>query len=158
MIFKSSGRLSSRQIPQTQSLVPRSRQSKVAIRRQDNIRDEMRVTIQTLLSVAEVVLLAGQLPDNQSLICTNYKTAIRNMTDQKILTVSIHHHGIQLQIEEITNNFICPYLFDHQHVTKRIFKASKNVASQPDGKYSAKPYLGMPTRSCRETWGWWQFG
>lgn len=68
MIFKTSSRTSSSQIPETQSLVPGSRKSIVAIRRQHNVTDEMGVTIETFLRDPVVRLVAGQFPNNQGLV------------------------------------------------------------------------------------------
>ena len=76
MVFKSAGGLSSREIPQTKGLVPGTRQSEVAIRRQDNIRNKVRVTIQTFLGNTKVVLLTGQFPDNQGLVCKSIKRSV----------------------------------------------------------------------------------
>jgi len=68
VIFKAAGRFASRQVPQTEGLVPRAGQSEVAIRREDNIRDEVRVTIEAFLGHAIVALLTSQLPHNQGLV------------------------------------------------------------------------------------------
>jgi len=49
VIFESTGRISSRKVPQTKGLVPGARKSKVSIRREDDVRNEVRVAIETLL-------------------------------------------------------------------------------------------------------------
>lgn len=62
--------LAGSQIPQTQSLIPGTGQSVVTVGREHNVADEVRVSVQTLLGVTVVgILIAGQLPDNQSLVC-----------------------------------------------------------------------------------------
>jgi hypothetical protein len=69
MVLETASGLSSGQIPQTQGLVPRTGQSVVAIGRQNDIADEMRVAVQTLLGNSVVLLVTGQLPDDQGAIC-----------------------------------------------------------------------------------------
>merc|ERR1739848_371669 len=59
VIFKTPGGTSSGQIPQSQVLVPRSGQGKVSIRREDNIRNKVSVSMETLLGDSIVLLIAG---------------------------------------------------------------------------------------------------
>lgn len=68
MIFETTSWLSSAQVPETKSLVPWSRKGKVTIRRQNDIRNEVRVTIQSLNWHSKVGFITGQLPDDQSTI------------------------------------------------------------------------------------------
>ncbi len=42
----------------------------MSVRRKNHVGDEVRVTVQTFLGNTKVVLLAGKLPDNQSLVCS----------------------------------------------------------------------------------------
>lgn len=77
MVFESPCRSSSRQIPQSESLVPRTREGVVTIRGQYYITDEVRVTIQTLLGYTIVGLVSGQFPYDQSPVCNVNK--IENM-------------------------------------------------------------------------------
>lgn len=69
MILETTSRLSGGQVPQAQGLVPGSGQGVVAVRGEHDVADEVRVAVQTLLGYAVVVLVAGQLPDNQGLVC-----------------------------------------------------------------------------------------
>lgn len=69
MIFEAASGFTSSQIPQAQSLIPGTGQSVVTIRGQDDVTDEVGVTIQTLLGETVVgVFITGQLPDNQGLV------------------------------------------------------------------------------------------
>lgn len=60
---------SRREIPETKSAVPRARQSKLAVRGDDHIADEVRVATQSALGDAVVRLVTGQLPHDDALIC-----------------------------------------------------------------------------------------
>lgn len=69
VIFETASGLASGQIPQAQGLVPGTGQSVVTIGGQNDVTDEVRVTIQTLLGETVVgVFVTGQLPDNQGLV------------------------------------------------------------------------------------------
>lgn len=69
MSLEAASGLAGSQIPQAQSLIPGTGQSVVAVGREHNVADEVRVSVQTLLRVTVVgILIAGQLPDNQSLV------------------------------------------------------------------------------------------
>ena len=56
------------EVPETESLVPRGRQSKLTIRRDHDIRHEVVVTVQDLLWVAVVGVITRQLPHNDGLV------------------------------------------------------------------------------------------
>merc|ERR1711994_270717 len=56
------------QVPQPQGVIPRAGQSEVTVGGQDDVGDEVPVTSQPLLGVAVLVLLHGELPDNQGLV------------------------------------------------------------------------------------------
>ena len=57
------------QIPETESVVPGRREGELAIGGDDNIRNEVVVAVENSLGVAVRVLIAGQLPDDDGLIC-----------------------------------------------------------------------------------------
>ena len=56
------------QVPETEGLVPRGRQSKLAVRRDHHIRHKVIVTVQNLLRVAVVGVIARELPDDNRLV------------------------------------------------------------------------------------------
>ena len=56
------------EVPETESLIPRGRQSKLTIRRDHDIRHEVVVTVQDLLWVAIVGVITRQLPNNDGLV------------------------------------------------------------------------------------------
>merc|ERR1712223_402563 len=58
-IFKTPGGSAGRQIPQSQVLVPRSGQGEVSIRRQDNVWDEVSVSMKALLGDPVVLFITG---------------------------------------------------------------------------------------------------
>lgn len=68
MVFETPSGLSGSKIPQTQSLVPGSRQSVVAVTGQYDVRDEVRVTVQTLLRDSVVGFVPGQFPYDEGLV------------------------------------------------------------------------------------------
>ena len=57
------------QIPETESVVPGRREGELAVGGDDNIRNEVVVAVENSLGVAVRVLIAGQLPDDDGLIC-----------------------------------------------------------------------------------------
>lgn len=56
------------QVPQSQSLVPRSGQGELTVGRDDNVRDEVVVTVQDLLGVTVFAVFSGELPDDDLLV------------------------------------------------------------------------------------------
>lgn len=69
MVLEAARRLSCGQIPQAKSLVPRARECIVAVRRENDVADEVRVTVETLLGNTIAVVFAHQTPDDQCLVC-----------------------------------------------------------------------------------------
>jgi len=57
------------EVPETEGLVPRRREGELAVRRDDNVRDEVVVAVEDLLGEAERRLVTGELPDNDGLVC-----------------------------------------------------------------------------------------
>jgi hypothetical protein len=57
------------QVPEAQGVVPRGGQSELAVRRDDDIGDEVAVAVKALLGNAVVALLVGQVPDDDGLVC-----------------------------------------------------------------------------------------
>jgi len=68
MILEASSRFSGSQIPQAESLVPASAESVVSVGRQDDVRDEVAVAIETLLGNSIAVGFTQQAPDDESLV------------------------------------------------------------------------------------------
>lgn len=68
MVLEATSCLAGGQIPQTQSLVPGAGQSVVSVGRQNDVADEVTVTVQTLLGNSVVGLVTGQFPHDQSLV------------------------------------------------------------------------------------------
>ena len=56
------------QVPETESVIPGSREGELAIRGDDDIGDEVVVAVENALGVAVAVLVAGQLPDDDGLV------------------------------------------------------------------------------------------
>jgi len=68
--LEATGGLSGGQIPQAEGLIPGSGQGVVSVGGQDHVADEVRVSVEALLGVAVVgVLVAGELPHDQGLVC-----------------------------------------------------------------------------------------
>lgn len=68
VVLKSSGGLSSSKIPKPQGFVPGSRESIVSVRGEDNVTDEMRVSLQSFLGHSIVGVIPCQLPDDEGVI------------------------------------------------------------------------------------------
>lgn len=56
------------QVPQTKGVVPGRRQGELAVRRDDDVGDEVIVAVKNAFWVAVRVVIAGQLPDDDSLV------------------------------------------------------------------------------------------
>lgn len=95
MVLETTGGLSGGQVPQTQGLVPGTGQSVVAVRRQNNVADEVAVAVQTLLGDTVVGFVTGQLPHDQGLV---WKMEIENTTHE----YATSHSGIILVIYDET--------------------------------------------------------
>lgn len=65
------------QVPETQRLVPRGRESELAVRRDHDVRHEVVVTVQDLLGVAVVVLVARELPNDDGLVTRSGQQEVR---------------------------------------------------------------------------------
>ena len=57
-------------IPETESLVPRTGQRKLSIRGNDDIRNEVRVALERATRITVLAFFPGQLPHDDALICT----------------------------------------------------------------------------------------
>lgn len=68
MVFETASRTSRSQIPQTKSLVPRAGKGVVSVRRENDIADEVRVSVQTFLGNAVVEFVTSKIPNDQSLV------------------------------------------------------------------------------------------
>lgn len=64
MVFKSPSGLSSSKIPETQGLVPGAGKGIVSITGEHNIRDEVGVTVKSLLRDSIVSFIPGELPND----------------------------------------------------------------------------------------------
>ena len=57
------------EIPEPEGVVPGGRQRELAIRRDDDVGDEVVVSVKDALRVTVGLLLAGELPDDNGLVC-----------------------------------------------------------------------------------------
>lgn len=65
------------EVPETEGVVPRRGEGELAVGRDDNVRDEVVVAVEDALGVAELVLVARQLPDDDGLVwavCSGWRT------------------------------------------------------------------------------------
>ena len=77
VIFKTASGLTGSQVPQAEGLVPGAGESKVSIRRQNDVRDEMSVTLESLLRHTIVLVIASKLPDNEGLVAGGRQDHVR---------------------------------------------------------------------------------
>ncbi len=105
VILKAASGASSRQIPQSQVLVPRSGQGKVTVRGQDDVRDEVTMSMETLLGHTIVVLIMVQLPNDETFVAGSGQNDVRvlgvggNLGDPA--TVALKG---SVELERITHN------------------------------------------------------
>lgn len=57
------------QVPETESLVPRRRERKLAVGRDGDVRDKVVVTVEDLFGETKVGVVSGELPDDEGLVC-----------------------------------------------------------------------------------------
>ena len=57
------------EVPEPEGVVPGGRQRELAIRRDDDVGDEVVVSVKDALRVTVGLLLAGELPDDNGLVC-----------------------------------------------------------------------------------------
>lgn len=72
MANESTRRLTGVKVPETKSVIPRCREGELAIGGDDDIRDEVIVSVQNTFWIAVRILVAGQLPDDDGLVCVRY--------------------------------------------------------------------------------------
>ena len=72
---KTAGSETSVQVPKAESVVPGRGQSELAVGRDDNVRDEVVVAVEDALRVAVLILVTGELPDDDRLVCTSCKAS-----------------------------------------------------------------------------------
>ena len=77
VIFETAGGLTSSQVPETKSLVPGAGESKVSIGRQNNIGDEMSVSLESLLWNTVVLVITSEFPDNEGLVAGSRQDHVR---------------------------------------------------------------------------------
>ena len=74
---KAAGGGSSAQVPKTKGLIPGSRESKLSIRGDDNVFNEVIVAVKRLLGESIVDIIAGQVPYQHSLIARRGQQDVR---------------------------------------------------------------------------------
>lgn len=57
------------EVPKAESMVPRRGERELAVRGDDDVRDEVVVSVEDALGVSVRLLITGQLPDNDGLVC-----------------------------------------------------------------------------------------
>ena len=62
------GRISVAQVPKTESVIPRSGKGELAVGRDDDVGNEVVVSVENALWVTERVLVSGQLPDDDGFV------------------------------------------------------------------------------------------
>jgi hypothetical protein len=65
---KSTGCDTSVEVPKTESVVPRGRESELAVRGDDDVRDEMIMSTKDTLWISIRILVASEMPDDNCLI------------------------------------------------------------------------------------------
>ena len=63
-----SGRVAGVQVPKTEGVIPRSRKGELAVRRDNDVGNEVVVSVENALWVTERVLVSGQLPNDDGFV------------------------------------------------------------------------------------------
>ena len=63
------------EVPETEGVVPRRGEGELAVRGDDDVRDEVVVAVEDALRVAVLILVTGELPDDDRLVCTSCKAS-----------------------------------------------------------------------------------
>lgn len=66
---KFSGRLARVQVPETEGVIPRCGESELAIRGNNDVGNEVVVSVENPFWITERVFISGQLPDDDSFVC-----------------------------------------------------------------------------------------
>lgn len=59
-------------VPEAKGVIPRSGKGELAIGGDDDIRDKVVVSVQDTFWISVCILVTGQLPDDDSLVCVRY--------------------------------------------------------------------------------------
>ena len=62
-------------VPEAEGVVPRGGERELAVGGDDDVRDEVVVSVEDALRVAVLVLVPGQCPDDDRLVCTSCKAS-----------------------------------------------------------------------------------
>ena len=73
MSNETTGGFTSLQVPQAEGVIPRTGKSKLTVRRDDDIRNKVAVSVKGLLGETIRVLITSQLPDDDGLVCVTKK-------------------------------------------------------------------------------------
>ena len=63
------------EVPEAESVVPGRRERELAVGGDDDVRDEVVVAVEDALRVAVLILVTGELPDDDRLVCTSCKAS-----------------------------------------------------------------------------------
>lgn len=63
------GRLAGVQIPEAESVIPRSGESELAVRGDNDVGNEVVVSVENAFGVTKRIFIPGQLPDDDSFVC-----------------------------------------------------------------------------------------
>ena len=72
---EAAGRVASVEVPQAERVVPRGGERELAVGGDDDVRDEVVVAVEDALRVAVLILVTGELPDDDRLVCTSCKAS-----------------------------------------------------------------------------------
>jgi len=74
-----SGCLAGAQVPETEGVVPRSGKSELAVRGDDDVGNEVVVSVENAFWVTKRVLIPGQLPDNDGFVCRDMGQILKSV-------------------------------------------------------------------------------
>ena len=77
VILETAGGTSGGQVPQSQILIPRSGQGKVAVRGKDDIRNKVTMTMKALLGDSIVLFITSQLPNDEGFVTGRTQDDVR---------------------------------------------------------------------------------
>ena len=75
------GRLAGVQVPKSEGVIPRGGKSKLSVRRDNDVGNEVVMSVENAFWITERVLVSGQLPDDDGFICREWvRYRIRSST------------------------------------------------------------------------------
>jgi hypothetical protein len=88
--------------PKAEGVIPRARESKLTVRRNDDVRDEVRVTFQSTTSETEAAVFASEFPNNDRFVTGSRENNIRSLRSSGDLS---NPASVAFEVTAVRKNF-----------------------------------------------------